>query len=335
VNPEDRDALVKESTRWMAAGFDAMAGGDWQGAAGIFRAAAESRERLPWRTDEEAAWLLSASWLNLGDVLLRMENTAVLGEALEVLDRTLRVMACLNPACNPAFVDRMILTWLNRAAVFHGMGDAEGSLRDFAEGEALLAKWGETDTPGRRFLAAMLRVNRARTLVLAVRPLEAWQEASRGVSHLRGIPPTPDAALAGILARSIQCRALAMLLDEPGGADKVGDWIAEATDSAEQALSLVRATGFRGDCVADLVRYGAIIYRACQPHFLGEFLVEWLGPAGPLAGDTALKKEMSGILWLSITDAEQKVLAAPHETEFVERQTRIVAALQEGLKSLA
>ena len=335
MNPEDRAALVEESTRRMAAGFDAMAGGDWNGAAICFRIAAESRGRLPWRTDGEAAWLLSACWLNLGDVLLRTGNPAVLDEAMDALDRTLEVMECIDLSRNPAFVDRMILTWLNRAAVFHEMRDAEASLRGFAAAEALLAEWGEEVTPARSFLAAMLRVNRARTLVLAANPLEAWQEAGRGISRLREVAATPDALVAGILARSVRCRALAMLLDEPGGAEAVGDWIAEATDSAEEALSMVRATGFRAAWLADLVRYGAIIYRACQPHFLGEFLAEWLAGDGPLAGDRELKEEMRGCLWATLAEAEKKVLAAPHETEFVERQTRVVLAVREALRLLA
>lgn len=334
MNPEERATLVEETTRWMGAGFGTMANGDWNGAAGIFRMAAESRERLPWRTDEEAAWLLSATWLNLGDVLLRMEDPAVLDEAMRAFDRTIEVMACIDPSGNPAFVDRIILTWLNRAAAFYGMGDAESSLRDFATGEALLAGWGEDSTATRVFLAAMLRVNRARTLVLAARALEAWQEAGAGISRLRAIPADRETSVAGILARSVRCRALAMLLDEPDGAGKVGDWIAEATDSAEEALAMVRATGFRGGWLADLVRYGAIIYRVCQPHFLGEFLAEWLTGDGPLAGDQELREEMRGQLWLTLADAERKVLEAPHDTDFVEKQTRVVLAVKEGLRLL-
>ncbi|WAC20658.1 hypothetical protein OVA24_04595 [Luteolibacter sp. SL250] len=335
MNPDERNALVEESTRWMGVGFGAMAGGDWQGAAGIFRMAAGSREQLPWRTDGEAAWLLSAAWLNLGDVLLRMGEPAVLDEAMRSFDRTIEVMACIDPAGNPAIVDRMILTWLNRAAAFYEMGDSGASLRDFAKAEDLLDRWGEEATARRVFLAAMLRVNRARTLVLAARALEAWREAGDGISRLRSIPTSGEASIAGILARSVRCRALAMLLDEPGGAEKVGDWIAEATDSAEEALAMVRTTGFRAGWLADLVRYGAIIYRVCQPHFLGEFLAEWLAGDGPLAGNPTLKEEMRVQLWLTLADAERKVLEYPHDTDFVGRQTRVVLAAKDGLRLLA
>jgi len=319
----------------MVAGFEAMARSDWKGAAEHFLAAAEDRERLPWREDGESAWMLAAAWLNHGDVLQRLADPALLPDALQSFDRSIEAMGCVDLARNPSFPDRLILSWINRGTACCDAGDFEASLAGFAHAEMELSQWGDQATLPRFYLSAILRVNRARAMMLSRRSLDAWQEVRSGIARLRSISVTPETAAANIQARSIQCRALADLLDQPGLADQVGDWIAEATDSAEQALALVRATGFRGACVADLVRYGAIIYRACQPHFLGEFVTEWLGRNGPVADDTALKAEMRGMLWLSIADAERKVLAAPHETEFVEKQTRIVASLQEGLRALA
>lgn len=319
----------------MVAGFEAMNLSGWAEAADHFLAAATERAQLPWQEDGESAWMLAAAWLNHGDVLQRMADPTTLPEAIRSFDRSIEAMGAIDLAANPSFPDRLILSWINRGTACGDAGDLTASLSDFGHAEAVLSTWGEDVTPRRLYLSAILRVNRARTLILSGRPLDAWREARSGIARLRAISVTAETAAANIQARSILCRALADLLGQPGLADEVGDWIAEATDSAEQALSLVRATGFRGDCVADLVRYGAIIYRACQPHFLGEFLVEWLGRNGPLAGDAALKAEMRGILWLGIADVERNVLAAPHETEFVEKQTRIVAALQEGLKGLA
>ncbi len=318
----------------MVAGFEAMNRSAWGEAADQFHAAAVDRERLPWRDDGESAWMLAAAWLNHGDVLQRTGEPAVLPDAIRSFDRAIEAMEFVDLAGNPSFPDRLILSWINRGTACCDAGDPEASLADFSHAEAVLSQWGEQVTLPRFFLSAMLRVNRARAMILSGRALDAWVEVSSGIGRLRSVAITPETAAANIQARGIQCRALADLLDQPGMVDRVGDWIAEATDSAEQALELVRATGFRGPYVADLVSYGAIIYRACQPHFLGEFVTEWLGPNGPLAGDEALKAEMRGILWLSIADAERKVLSVPHETEFVEKQTRIVAALQEGLKEL-
>jgi tetratricopeptide (TPR) repeat protein len=335
VNLQERDAFVEESTRLMASGFDAMAVGDWRGAAGIFQKAANSRELLPWRTDAEAAWLLSAAWLNLGDVLLRQGDQSQLEEALRALDRTIEVMRCIELSANPAYVDRLILTWLNRAMVFHDMESWEEAFRSYSAAETLLREWGESSSATRSYLAGMLRVNRARTLVHAARPLEAWKEAGEGISRMRSISPANrDSCIAGILARSIRCRALVMLLDVPGGTEEVGDWIAQATDSAEEALAMVRETGFRSAWLADLVSYGAIIYRRCQPHFLGEFLAEWLTGDGPLAEDQKLKEQMKNQLWLTLADAERQVLEMPQDTEFVAKQTRIVLATQKALRLL-
>ena len=326
--------LVEESTRSMIAGFDEMERGDWRVAAAYFQQAAELRDRLPWRDGGEPAWLVAAAWLNHGDVLIRTGEVDRRKEALASFDRAIEAMNLLPLEQNPAFVERLLLAWLNRAGVCGDAGDTAAAMSGFFEAESLLEKWGADVTGARSFLTAMLRVNRARVLIAADRHLEAWHDVREGIRILRRLDLNPETARAGIQARSVQCRALAMLLDEPDGGEKVGDWIAEATDSAEEALALVRATGFRSEWISDLVRYGARIYQACQPQFLGEFIIEWLGDGGPLATDQALKAEMKSIVWLALLEAEQKVLLAPHETDFVEKQTRVVKSLQTGLAVL-
>ncbi len=334
MSDADQVALVEDSTRLMVAGFEAIAREDWREAACYFLQAAQMREHLPWGEDAESAWMLAAAWLNHGDMLLRTTEPSLLREALRSFNRTIVAMSHVSLGQSPAHVERLILTWLYRASACGEAGETEQAFASFSHAEALLAEWGGDVTPVRRFMACMLRVNRARLMISSGRPLDAWQEAKEGIRLLRPLDLTVETSRAGIQARSIQCRALAMLLDEPGGPEKVGDWIAEATDSAEEALALVRASGFRDQWVSDLVRYGARIYQACQPQFLGEFLVEWLAGNGPLSGDEILKEEMKGMLWLAVVEAERKVLSALHETEFVEKQTRIVKALQQGLGAL-
>lgn len=334
MNDVDHAGLVEGSTRRMVAGFDAMVREDWRGAAAHFLFAAEMRDRLPWRDGGEPAWMVAAAWLNHGDMLMRTGEAGVRKEALVSFDRTIDAMNRLPLEQNPAYVERLLLAWLNRAAACGDEGDTGGAMTAFSEAKSLLEAWGKDVTPARSFMAAMLRVNRARVLMAADRHLEAWQDVREGIRILRLLDLTLETARAGIQARSVQCRALAMLLDEPGGPERVGDWIAEATDSAEEALALVRATGFRDDWIPDLVRYGARIYQACQPQFLGEFVTEWLAGDGPLSADEALKQEMKNLLRVALLDAERKVLQVPHETEFVGKQTRVVKALQAGLKAL-
>jgi hypothetical protein len=157
---------------------------------------------------------------------------------------------------------------------------------------------------------------------------EGWRDSQLAVTLLEGIEPDQVVTEAAIKARGILCRALALLLDEPRGAEQAEDWIARATDSAEEALAMVRSSDYRGIWIADLVRYGARIYRVCQPHFLGEFIREWMSPDGPLAGNEALKCEMANELLLARADLERRVRLNPHDTEWVQRAIGTLLSLQ-------
>ncbi len=95
-----------------------------------------------------------------------------------------------------------------------------------------------------------------------------------------------------------------------------------------EALALVRTSGYRGGRVPDLACYGARIYRICQPHFLGQFIREWMTADGPLAGNEPLKREMAKELLLARADLERRVRLRPHETEFVTRAISMLVSLQ-------
>jgi hypothetical protein len=83
------------------------------------------------------------------------------------------------------------------------------------------------------------------------------------------------------------------------------------------------------DQAADLVRYGARIYRSCQPQFLAGFIRDWLAQDGPLAGDEALREEMKNVILLARHEAEQRLLVAPHDDAVAAREMRIIRSLME------
>lgn len=335
MSKNERPVLMEESTRRMVAGLDAMAREEWEVALGHLEAAVDLRERLPWNVDSECAWMLAAAWINRGDVLRRLGGYENSHEAVRSYDRGIAAMARVPLNRNPAFVERLVLAWINRGTTCEELGDFEDAKSGFREAEELILSRGPLVTAQLRFLEAMLRTNRAKMLIGAGQPAAAWEDGRIAIRILRNFGISPEVVTAAVKARCIQCRALALLLEEPGGAERVGDWIAEATDSVEEALALVRISGHRDPWVSDLVRYGARIYQACQPHFLGEFLAEWLSGNGPLADDMALRAEMRSTLLLAQAEVERKVLLLPHDTEFVEAQTRILKALQAGMSSLA
>jgi tetratricopeptide (TPR) repeat protein len=335
LSEQGQSVLAEESTRRMVAGLGAMAREDWLQALGHFEGAVELRERLAWRSDPESAWMLAAAWINRGDAMLRLGQPELLQEAVMSFDRVIEAMQYVPLERNPAFVERLALAWINRGTACGEQGDFEDASAGFSQAEKIIAEREGRMTPELRFMEAMLRVNRARFLIEAGHPVDAWEDVGIAIRILRNFGTSPPVITAAIKARCIRCRSLALLLEEPGGAERVGDWIAEATDSTEEALALVKASGYRDEWVADLVRYGARIYQACQPHFLGEFLAEWLGPEGPLAADETLRQEMRNSLLVAQFEVERKVLLLPQDTEFVEKQTKILKALQAGMKAIA
>lgn len=302
-----------------------MEGGRWGEALEKFEAAITLREAMDWRNDPLVAWGLAAGWLNRGDALYFSGET---GESLASLDRAIEVMAVLPLAENPAYVDRLLLAWINRGTRAGEFGRNDQAEASFDASESLLKTWGREAHDARRLLAAMFHSNRARWYLSRGEAIAALGDARRAIEVLSPVAmDQPEVAKAAVVARGVLCRGLAALLEVPGGTGLSEDWIAEATDAAEEALALVKRHGFSGELVTDLVRYGALIYRTCQPHFLGEFVCEWLS-IDALRGDEALRREMLDSLAFARAQAEARVLGVPHDDEHVARQTALIRSFQ-------
>jgi hypothetical protein len=111
------------------------------------------------------------------------------------------------------------------------------------------------------------------------------------------------------------------------------DWITETTDAAEEGMALARYWRQRGethlrDMEADLFRFGALIYRMCQPHFLAEFVLECMDPeASP--GAPVAEENMHHIatdaIWSIIVDIDAQYQADPSEAN----EARLAERLEE------
>ena len=323
---------MMEARRHMLDGIARMRDGDFSTALHHFEEAAALRESQPWQDDPQAAWLLAAAHINRSDVLRFLDRHE---EAVHSLDRAIQAMAHVPLDQNSDCPDRLILAWINRATTRGESGKPAEALTGFSKAEELLEKWGAAVTPERQLLASMLHVNRARVFLALGRSIDGWQSAGFALEVLKNLDPIGPVAEASIKARGILCHALAILLDEPGGIKLTQDWIATATDSTEEALALIRSSGYRAPWLADFVRYGAKIYRICQPHFLGEFIREWTTSDGPLAGDEVLKKEMFCELLLAKAELEHRVRLRPHDTGHVQRALSTLSSLQSAEAALS
>lgn len=323
---------MMEAKRHMLDGIARMNSGDWSAALHHFERAVELRETANWRDDPDAAWVLAAAWINRSDVLRALGRPQ---EGIHALDHGIEAMAHVPLEKNPSCAGRLVLAWINRGTACGEAGRMAEALAGFSEAECLLQIWGQSLGPQSPLMASMLHANRARVLLDLGRTVGGWQAAREAVESLKDLEPVGDVAVAAIKARGILCRALALLLEEPGGIELAKDWIAVATDAAEEALALVRSSGYRGEWVGDLVRYGAKIYRVCQPHFLGEFIREWATGEGPLTTDEALKREMAAELQLAKAELEQRVILHAHDTAQMTRSMETLSSLQLAERLLA
>jgi hypothetical protein len=257
------------------------------------RAIALRREEIV-AGDHWAAYLLAASWMNRGDALTRLVQTGHLAEAVRSYDEALLVLRGLPLEENPLYRRRHAIAWMNRGITFLAEGtapSARAAVESFTHSIALVTGHSE------------------HALLLAC----AWM--NRGNAHLRLAPPeisrAYDAALAavrlvaaheredalagetGLKARHILCQACAELIETGTHPEGLGEFIAVATDAVEEGLNLGRHWEAKGDprfrpLLTALFRFGVAVYRAHQPQFLGEFVLENLDPLRPdalFAGD--------------------------------------------------
>ncbi len=312
-----------EAKQHMLDGIGFLNEGKWEEALGHFDRAIALREGMRWRESVECAWLLAAAWINRSDALRLLGRTK---EGIASLDEAIQAMAHVPLAENAFYVDRLILAWINRGTACGEAGRNEEALEGFKRAEETLEAAGGTGNRGRKLLASMTRTNRARVLLGMERVIEGWEEALAGLNGVRELEPATDLAEISITARGVLCHAMALLLDEPRGAELPGEWIATATDLVEEALALVRSSGKPSAWQANLVRYGATIYRVCQPHFLGEFVREW----GILAWEEDLKRDLSWQLAMAKRDLAESLLGRSHDTGTAARAAKILSSLQKA-----
>lgn len=322
--------LRANSLEMMAEGIAFLNAGKVKMAESAFREACELRDRMAWREEAEAAWMRAAAWIHYGDAILRRDDWGRFPEALAAMEKCIEALERLVLEENPKFLEQMVLALIHKGSALGQMARGSEAEDAFGQAERLLRTGVDGGREERLRLAGMLMVNRARARLRNGWVTEAVVDARRGVGIFNAVA---DAA-AAVRARAVFCEALAALLDVAGGLEGVEDWIAEATDAVEEALAILRETGISEDRAADLVRYGAKIYRVCQPMFLGEFLTEWLTEDGPLAGDAELRAEMLGELLLAKVAVERRVLRRAHETDFVKAQMVVLAKLQAGETAL-
>jgi hypothetical protein len=174
---------------------------------------------------------------------------------------------------------------MNRGISLHQQGTAAGyasAAESFERGIEVVR-----EHPEHVLLLACAWMNRGNALLRTEPPraTEARASALAALELLAKVEREDLLAAETVLkARYILCQAIGELLAGDVAADGALELASAATDALEEGMRLARyweargETGFR-PLLADFFRFGVAAYRAHQPHFLPEFVLENLDPA--------------------------------------------------------
>ena len=246
---------------------------------------------------------LSGVWLNRGDALKRHGGPARVAEALEAYEQSLRVGQGMERAGLPEFTRRVALTHLNLATTRLGLPGREGAelaLPAFASAAGTLAVLGEGRTPADHAMASTAWVGHAEAAERLGRWDEARESARRALALVRGLEDEHRrAAFAGLRARWILCSLAerGMANDPRAEAEEAAS---SATDAAEDGLRVAARWDERGafqPFILEFFRFGTKSYGWRQPHFLAEFIAEFLPLAKPYSAAEARRRAAQAVAY--------------------------------------
>lgn len=324
MTPHSYEQLITESTRLMQDGIALLESGHADDAIPLFAAASRLRELLPWRTEPHHAWLLAAARLNHGDALQRATLAVAPAEIVRCYQETIAAMETVPLSDQPAYVDRLILAWLNLASCHAEQAenaDHELARQGFAHVEQLFSAWGHAGSPARSFLHGMFFANRGKFLITDHQPTAAMADACRAAEMFDAL----GSSSAAIKAVSLQCRCLAEILETQEELSPA--WVAAATAALRRALSHLSTHPSADPWVADLIRFGARIYRVCEPQELRTFLAH-PQVAALISNDPELHQTMRRELIVARMELEQRVLHHSLDPDYIQRQVTLLRHLQ-------
>lgn len=276
-------------------------------------------------------WGLAAGLMNRGDVLHRLCGND--HDARAAYDEAVEHLEILGPSESPAVLQRLALAWSNRGLVAE---DPEQARRCFDRCLELLAS--PQNLPQLLTRSSAL-LNRGRQALSIEEDARAAAADAREAMALLASFDREDAAAAeqSLHARHLLARALCTWLDgDRETPDLTEDWIATATDTVDEALALERHWSRKGVAhlrvlALELFQLGLEVYRACQPHFLAEFILESVDPEvspGAPSDDPAFQQAAAISLHRALNETARRAAAATLDPKELVKQTTILAALR-------
>lgn len=293
---------------------------------------------------------LAIARMNCGNALQKRQHPGDLRQAIAAYDKTIRILRELPYDQNPGWRNSLSAAWMNRGGAWLQLKDADRdreALQSFDHAIAIGRELPLDEQPAFRINLAAAWMHRAQVLMQraeapdAVNAREAALTATPLVAPLeQELPPAADISLR---IRHVHCRAVAQLLTDKSPNSPAREALFdEVTDSVDEGMQLARTWEQRGlvalrPLVAELFRFGALLYLSHQPHFLAEYLLESLDPErtpNAITANAALYSTAESI----IAEALRAFEATRHVTldmPHVERHLETLGDLRTAGKRLA
>ncbi len=347
--PPECEALNAEAKTFMQRGIPLLASTDekdLQEALVCFDRALEMRQRLPFEQYGYYRWCLCACWMNRADALTRLGGEERCMEALRSYDVAIAHLHRLPVAMEESRRWRMGVAWVNRGITLKAFGDEKRTveaLNCFDCARQILREHLDSSRLDYQHVLASAWMNRAAVLAASAEAgklVEACEAARAALNHSRPLEQT-DGVMAevGIKARHALCRSLAFLLEAPEVDRKAADgWIFEATDAVEEVLKLAASWQGNGAVVhravlQELFHFGCRIYRAFQPHFLAEFLME--GMEHPERSESMIAAGQEAIQQAAAQIRAEGILPVSQSPEHLDRLLQTLSSLADAAQRLA
>ena len=254
-------------------------------AVSCFNQAIALRQTLPVESNHWFRYALSAGWINRADALRQLEQPQRHAEALRSYDEALGLLRSLPLDQNPLYSRRLAIAWVHRGVLLQRNRSWQmqsEAVNSFRKAIGVLELPRAANLADHQTLLAAAWANLAGALI-NFNPEETNSAAAACVSALtyaRARKQTDAVALEAFLKAT---DALCRLTVKSQSKQQVltADILSLTTDAIEETMHLVAGQGkqMRPDfveLVRRVFRFGCRIYECYQPHFLAEYIEDYL-----------------------------------------------------------
>ncbi|MAS92760.1 MAG: hypothetical protein CMO55_06135 [Verrucomicrobiales bacterium] len=303
---------------------------DWEEAISQFDQSIRLREQVD-EPGKEQKWGLSAAWINRGDALARMDDESRAEEALFSFEVAARYLAEFDLNESPSFRTRLALCHLNAAETLvqlttrFGKKYGERAMEEYSKAAEVLRPGCEGGSKESCRVLGVVLTNACRArLACLPEDLTASERDAREAMALADEYEDDDLEMVvlDVTAHTTLAMVLYSRFDETEDCSAITDVVEEGLDRAGKFLEANFKETTLDPIIGELFRYGALTYGRAQPHFLSDYLLDYLDPEregisfdrSPACHEVAVQ-----VLWQVLADIERQGFTGMGTPEFDRR----------------